>query len=932
MAVDIRFLQNLPPEVIQQNDDLRTLGRIDADHNGEITSEEAGQFLSQPGPDAPLPPNPPALRRATLLYMYQLERTAAPFRQAVEQGRVSLAPFRSLNPAGTQSFHTDRLFDLDQNYSNALDLSEIQNGILEERSPLIRVLRGTADDLHQTELNHQNDTLQGIFHYVSYIPRHIIQPVMGGEGLTGIGHGIGTMVDYMRGRGDSLNPNAASPYSWRGGIAYVADHRHLRRLEAIEHFEQIRSEYPNEELYDLLGHMRDRGQSEDVEILDRDLRIYESDDTVNAGDSAHRGRRAVSLLQNQSDLLWNRLANPPNAPLNFEIRPLPETGFQLFTTPQLAENNQFTIILDASQTPEGNETLNRIDTYERLRSHWVARPGEDLNTILGQMDRWENPQTVQQLRNDPFILNLEQNVRDRLPHDRGMAAVHLTNVLREGDWNVSIAGDRFAMGSFSEFMATPWRNNNYISARSILTYLSTPSNSLPEEVRQVAAANLSDSLGNGRGLMSNLLPWHWGEDWSDEAGSFNTIWSESVSLGIELIATRGLFRALRWGGAAIWGVTGGRVTAYIASQGGWGVWGARVFLGYDMIAAQQAVSQGLFQQILASSLTTEGIALAEQGTLASGTTVLGETALSGAGESTLAIGTTTAVNATSQVAAANSPGLIRTVAGTLWRGLTAPPRTLGHGLQWSARQIMGRQYGTISSTMITGTFASTVTAEQHLMRPPGMDVNYDDIDYSYQLDSPQTPQDPQAPLTSDALRTLALRRLLQAQTQSNEIQRATDSLNIGFLEMLPPAFVQDRPFLSNLRSMDTDGDHLLSSEETAEFIVNQNFDTIDNVEGLSRLNDAYRETLREELGNLTTVIQRRRVSLSPLNRLSTARREATHADSLHDLDTDHSGSITLMEMGSALTSQTTEGDLNTLALINLVNIQLQINEELRSVR
>jgi hypothetical protein len=444
MPIDIRFLDRLPAAFLQQYPDLMALREADANHDGFITEEnnsqrdpslhEASQFLERLAAGEGHVFTPSELSRASQGLMEEFQRVADPLREVVESRSVSLQPLREFSRERRSETHADYLFHLDHDFSNSLSAREFQSAILEERNPLIPCLRSAAEDQWRADAQHQYEPLVSIFHYVSYVPRHLIQ-------APSLYQGLETMWNYMFGEGDSLNPENASPYSWRGGVAEVAELRHLRRLETIDRFESLWRAHPEEGVNAILERLRIR-HPEDVDILERDLRIHG----------------------------WEAIQNAPSA------------------------------------------------------------------------------------------------------QDRGRAALSLAQSLREGDWNFNYLGDR----PVAEFLSLPWRNNNFALSRSIYAALGRDDSGMPLEIQTEATNARENSLGNGESLLINLLPWHWGETWSDETASFNNLWSETASFVALLAATRGAGWLLRSAGGAAWSVTGVRLATWMSTQGRVGAFVARV--------------------------------------------------------------------------------------------------------------------------------------------------------------------------------------------------------------------------------------------------------------------------------------------------------------------------------------------------------------------
>jgi hypothetical protein len=413
MPIDIRFLNRLPEGFLQQYPDLIALREADANHDGFITQDtdsaspganrEASQYLESIARGEGQTLSPEQLAEAAPRLMQEFQSITDPLREVVEGGEVSLQPLRELCRERRIESGAGYLFDLDRDFSNSLNAREYQAALLEHRNPLISWLRSAAEDQWRADRNHQYEPFVSLLHYVSYVPRHLLQARTLYEGLT-------TMWDYMAGDGNSLNPEAASPYSWRGGIAEVAELRHLRRIQVIDRFETFWRHHPEESVSAILDRLRPN-HPEDVEILERDLRIHG----------------------------WEAIQNAPST------------------------------------------------------------------------------------------------------RDRGEAALALARTYRDGDWNFNYLGDR----PLAEFLSLPWRNNNFGLARSIYTSLAAENSGMPEEIHYQAASARQESLGNGESLLINLLPWHWGETWSDEAASFNNIWSETATFAALLAATRGAGWLLR---------------------------------------------------------------------------------------------------------------------------------------------------------------------------------------------------------------------------------------------------------------------------------------------------------------------------------------------------------------------------------------------------
>ncbi|MBL7684569.1 MAG: hypothetical protein JNK65_00850 [Deltaproteobacteria bacterium] len=384
--------------------------------------------------------------------------------------------------------------------------------------------------------------------------------------------------------------------------------------------------------------------------------------------------------------------------------------------------------------------LRRMDAIRHFATVYESNPNRPFSDVLSTLESGGNESilnlfypeyetvTAETLREDARILREDLqigsiiNIADaRTAETRGTALLNMAQTLRDGAWNTTRVGDRFSgilglgAGSISEWAALPWRNNNFIMARSLLQAVQD-SDSMTQSARAQARNAYTDSIGNGRGFFSNVLnPFHWRENWSDESSSLNTIFSETAALGIELYATRGLFRGLGAGGSWAWRYTGARVAAGLAQRG----WlRTAALLGHPVeVAATEATA----------------------------TAAVAETATATARRSAL-----------------------RTLAGNVIRVGGLPLEYTGRAVRAVSQGITGSPSGTFLSVLNVGTYAAMVNAEHDFLRPPGREVDFEHLDYSVRAEAPSEQGPVGTPLSQENLNTLVSMNFVSLEIQSIE--------------------------------------------------------------------------------------------------------------------------------------------------------------------
>jgi|GEM_PF-3611084 len=312
MRIDIRFLQRLPDAFIRQSDELSTLREADADGDGFITEEastfpnpgqqEASDFLRRLARERGASLSPSQLAESSRELMAEFNRSADSIRSVVETQTVSVTPLADLNPARRRQIGADFLLDQVDGDGNigfsrnrVVDGSEMRltlaSRLRPEFQPLRTLLYESERDLYANERLHREDAVPTLFHVLSYIPRHILQPLFEGENVV---DGLITGWNYLWDNNPSaLRTSESSPYSWRGGLDLMAERRHIRRIEAIQHFEEAVSRHPNEDAERTLSRL----SQDDQNILRQDLRISQLLRAIQAPNAQTRGQALVDLAQ-----------------------------------------------------------------------------------------------------------------------------------------------------------------------------------------------------------------------------------------------------------------------------------------------------------------------------------------------------------------------------------------------------------------------------------------------------------------------------------------------------------------------------------------------------------------------------------------------------------------------------------------------------------
>jgi len=237
-------------------------------------------------------------------------------------------------------------------------------------------------------------------------------------------------------------------------------------------------------------------------------------------------------------------------------------------------------------------------------------PLENVSQILGRMREARQTNEVRILEQDLHIQDWAQVLYGPSRESRAEAALQLARKFREGTDNTLFSEGIW--NRVNEFVSFPWTDQNLLAARTLLGILSQDG-SLPPAIRNQALAQIRESSGEGR--IFHL---------SDEQINFNNLWDEATSFGIDLLATRGAFTALRVGGALLFRAASTRMAAFLGARSGalgrMGQWlGARAS---SAAASEVVIQRSLFQRAaLGLALAGRGVNHAFTAAIITGTTL-----------------------------------------------------------------------------------------------------------------------------------------------------------------------------------------------------------------------------------------------------------------------------------------------------------------------
>jgi hypothetical protein len=189
-----------------------------------------------------------------------------------------------------------------------------------------------------------------------------------------------------------------------------------------------------------------------------------------------------------------------------------------------------------------------IYLFEKI---WSEYPDAKVEEILKKMNEKGLQDRVNVLVHDLRILDWSPILQAKSPEEKGEALLYLVQKLLDGRSNILVVNGIW--NSFCEHATTPDWNVNYHAAQSILEVLAEEKNDWPKNIKNRAEAAIKEMKKEGKFRY-----------WKDANDFQDWIFAGAVELAI----TAGVFKVLKWVGGGIWGLTGARGTAWLASKGG----------------------------------------------------------------------------------------------------------------------------------------------------------------------------------------------------------------------------------------------------------------------------------------------------------------------------------------------------------------------------